>query len=59
MKSDSIPGSQSEEGPEGVDEDGTADVEDAEEGVADVAVHHEQAGLHQGKHEELERVVLA
>ena len=42
-----------------MDEDGAADVEDAEEGVADVAVHHEQGGLHQGQDEELERVVLA
>ena len=42
-----------------MDEDGAADVEDAEEGVADVAVHHEQAGLHQGAHEELERVVFS
>ena len=53
------PGGQSEECAECVDEDGASDVEDAEDGVAEVGVDHEQGRLHQGQHQQLERVVLA
>ena len=42
-----------------MDEDGASDVEDAEDGVAEVGVDHEQGRLHQGQHQQLERVVLA
>ena len=54
-----LPGGQSEEGAEGVDEDCAADVEDAEDGVADMGVHNEQGRLNQGQHQQLEWVVLA